>query len=63
MDKRAKFQFETIRILQHVFCLRVAMTRKCMRYKKDYRNDLYFKIGMEKLEKDLDISRVLLKIR
>ena len=50
-------------ILRNLFCLRVALPRSCLRYKKDFRNDLYFKIGIEKLEKDLDLGKLLLKIR
>lgn len=63
MDKRAKFSFATMAILKNLFCLRVAFTRKGMRFEKTYRNDLYFKIGIEKLEKDLDIGRLLIKLR
>ena len=50
-------------ILRNLFCLRVALPRKCLRPRKVFRNDLYFKIGIEKLEKDLDIGKLLLKIR
>ena len=63
MDKRANFSFATTSILRNLFCLRIALTRKCLRHQKAYRNDLYFKIGVEKLEKDLDIGRLLIKIR
>lgn len=39
------------------------MPRRFLRNNKDRRNDFYFKMGLEKIDKEMDISNIIKKIR
>ena len=62
-EKKAKFDYRTQGILASLFCLRVAMPRRMLRSKKSRRNDLYFKLGIEHIDKEMDILNIIKKIR
>jgi len=46
-----------------IFCFRIAFPRPCLRKHKHLRGDLYYRIGIEHLNKELDIANMLTKIR
>lgn len=39
------------------------MPRKSLRKKKERRNTLYYKLGIEHIDKELDIANIIKKIR
>ena len=61
--KKAKFTYKTKNILRTIFCMRIAFPRTCLRKNRHLRGDLYYKIGIEHLNKELDIGNMLTKIR
>jgi len=62
-EKKAKFSYKTTDILASLFCCRIAMPRTMLRKKKERRNTLYFKLGIEHIDKEMDISYIIKKIR
>jgi len=61
--RKAKWKFKTSAIIKNLLQCRNVCPRKIKRYSKSLRQDLYFQIAMEHLEKDMDISKIMLKIR
>lgn len=63
VDKKARFSYKTCDILKSLISLQVALPRFCLRRFKHSRNDLYYKIAIEHIDKELDIANILKKIR
>ena len=63
LDKKAKFKYRTKRIFTNLLKCRILCYRSHLRKNRHTRQDLYFKIGQEHLEKEMDISRIMMKIR
>lgn len=63
VDNKARFKYRTISILKSIFCLRIALPRPCLRRNKSLRYDLYYQLGIEHIDKELDIKNILKKIR
>ena len=61
--KKAKWKYKTTAIIKNLLQCRGACPRRIKRYTKALRQDLYFQIAIEHLEKDMDISKIMLKIR
>ena len=62
-NNKAKFKYKTKSILATFFCMRIMFPRPCLRKHKHLRGDLYYRIGIEHLNKELDIANMLTKIR
>ena len=62
-EKRARLRYKTTDILKSIFCLRAFFPRSFLRKKPKDRNVLNYKLGIEHIEKDMDISNIILKIR
>jgi hypothetical protein len=62
-DKRAKFNFKTTDILKSICCCRYYQTRQTLRKTPSGRVILNYKLGLEHIDKDLDIGNIIKKIR
>ena len=60
-DKRARFDFKTTDILKAMCCLRYFHSRGTLRKSPSGRVILNYKLGLEKIDKDLDISNIIKK--
>jgi hypothetical protein len=60
---KARFKYKTMSILKSIFFLRICCPRKYLQTKKNLRYDLYYKLGIEHLDNEMDISNILKKIR
>ena len=63
MDRKARFKYKTFGILKSIFFCRICCFREYLRTKKNLRYDLYYKLGIEHLDNEMDISNILKKIR
>jgi hypothetical protein len=62
-EPKAAFGYKTTDILKYMLCCRMLMKRSKMRTRLDRRRDLYFKLGLEHIDKELDIGNLVKKIR
>lgn len=62
-DPAAHFGFKTTDILKFFLCCRIMYKRQKLRQKVEHRRELYFKLGLEHIEKEMDISNIIVKIR
>ena len=60
---RAKFNHKTLGVILNYLCLRVARDRDTLRNSARTRTDLYFDKGLEKLNKEADISYIIRHVR
>lgn len=62
-QKKAKFSFKTTDILWSLFSCVYFMPRSYLRRTTSRRVILNYKLGLEKVDKSLDISNIVLKLR
>ena len=62
-EKRARFRFKTMDILKSLFCGTYMFPRPWLRKTAQRRIILNYKLGLEHIEKELDISNIIKKIR
>ena len=61
--KKAKFNFATLAILKSLFCCSTLKSRASLRKTVWGRKVMNFKRGEEKIDKEMDLANILLKIR
>ncbi len=62
-EKRANFKFKTFQVIYSIFCCFQAMPRKFLRKSVFGRSVLNYQLGNQLLNKDLDIAKIILKMR
>jgi hypothetical protein len=62
-EKRARLRYKTTDILKSILCLRAFFPRSFLRKRPKDRVVLNYKLGIEHIDKDLDISNIVMKIR
>lgn len=61
--KKAKFDFKTTDILKSIFCCTYCLSRNSLRKSPAKRVVLNYKLGLEKIDKSLDIANIISKLR
>jgi len=62
-EKKARFRFKTMDILKSLICCTYIFPRERLRKSASRRIILNYKLGLEHIEKDLDIGNIIKKIR
>ena len=61
--KKANFNHKTIGVIFNYICFRFLRSSDYLRKYRGTRNSLYFKLGLEKLDKEADIGYMIKQIR
>jgi len=63
VEERARFSFKTMDILKSLFCLTYFTPRPYLRKTVWGRTVMNYKMGVEKIDKDMDVANIITKIR
>jgi len=60
---KANFNYKTTSILRSLICCLILRKRRSLRKDPNYRNTLYYLKGFDRLDKEMDLSHIILTIR